>query len=291
MERYISGVILYDATIRQKAQDGTPFPTLLEQRGVIPGIKVDTGTFQLANFPGEVVTEGMDGLRGRLLVYHALGARFAKWRAVITISLDTPTHGAIGANAHALARYAALCQEVGIVPIVEPEVLMVGDHGLACSEEVTEATLSTVFEQLRDQKVLFEGMLLKPNMVVPGEGSSQQASVSEVAEATLYVLRRTVPAAVPGIVFLSGGQSPERATEHLNAMNALGDRLWKLSFSYGRALQEPVLDTWRGREENVKKAQQQFRKRAELNSAAQRGRYSARMEVPATGAQPPPYTR
>lgn len=284
MEQYISGVILYDETIRQKTQDGTPFPTLLAQKGVTPGIKVDTGTFPLANFPDEVVTEGLDGLRERLIEYYALGARFAKWRAVISISQSIPTQGAVMANAHALARYAALCQEVGLVPIVEPEVLMDGGHTLARSETVTRATLATVFDQLHDQRVLFEGMLLKPNMVVPGEKSLQQASATEVAEATLRVLRRTVPAAVPGIVFLSGGQSPERATKNLNAMNLPGNHPWALSFSYGRALQAPVLETWRGRGEAVEKAQGQFLKRAELNSAAQRGIYSEQMEIDVTEA-------
>lgn len=283
IENYISGVIMYDETINQQTQDGTPFPTLLEQKGVIPGIKVDKSTFPLANFPGEVVTDGLDGLRDRFAEYYRLGARFAKWRAVITISQNIPTPGALAVNASALARYAALSQEAGLVPIVEPEVLMDGDHSLSRTAEVTERVLNTVFEHLREQRVLLEGMLLKPNMVLPGEASYERASVSEVAEATLRVLRRTVPAAVPGIVFLSGGQSPEDATEHLNAMSVLGEQPWGLSFSYGRALQEPVLNAWCGREGTVREAQQQFRKRAELNSAARRGEYSAQMENPASG--------
>ena len=244
---YVSGVILFDETIRQKADDGTPLVEILSRQGIIPGIKVDRGAKPLAGAPGEQVTEGLDGLRERLAEYAKLGARFAKWRAVIAIGPGLPTDRAIQANAHALARYAALCQEAGVVPIVEPEVLMDGDHTIERCFEATEATLEVVFRTLRQQGVALEGMLLKPNMVLSGKECARQAGVPEVAAATVACLRRAVPAAVPGIVFLSGGQSEERATAHLNAMNAPGtSHPWALSFSYGRALQDSAIRAWRG---------------------------------------------
>jgi fructose-bisphosphate aldolase class I len=278
VEAFISGVILFDETIRQATRDGAPFPQVLARVGIIPGIKVDKGAKDLAGFPGEKVTEGLDGLRDRLAEYRELGARFTKWRAVITIGGGIPTRFCIDANAHALARFAALSQEAGLVPIVEPEVLMDGDHSIERCDEVTEATLKSVFFQLHEHRVLLEGMLLKPNMVLPGKESPRQASVAEVAEATVRCLRRAVPAAVPGIVFLSGGQSPELATEHLNAMNAIGDHPWELSFSYGRALQEPPLKAWKGDPANVPAAQKRFYHRAECNGAARYGRYTRDME-------------
>ncbi len=274
IEEFISGVILYDETIRQKADDGRPFPEVLAERGIFPGIKVDKSTHPLALHPGEKITEGLDGLRGRLVEYRELGARFAKWRAVYSIRGETsPSRAALRTNAHALARYAALCQEEGIVPIVEPEVLMTGDHSLERCEEVTERTLATVFSELRELGVALEGMLLKPNMVVAGEDAARQASVEEVAEATIRCLRRTVPAAVPGIVFLSGGQSAELATAHLNEMNRRGPHPWELSFSYGRALQEPSLKAWRGKPENIAEAQEIFLYRARSNSEARSGSF------------------
>jgi fructose-bisphosphate aldolase class I len=279
VEAYISGIILYDETIRQQAQDGTPFPQLLTQRGIIPGIKVDKGTIDLAGFPGEKITEGLDGLRARLAEYHGLGARFTKWRAVITIGEGIPTAYCLEANAHALARYAALSQEAGLVPIVEPEVLMDGAHTMARCEEVTTDTLHCVFAQLRAHRVFLEGMLLKPNMVLSGQDCPQQASVEEVATATVRCFRRTIPAAVPGIVFLSGGQSAEVATEHLNAMNAMGEHPWQLSFSYGRALQGPVLEAWRGDAANTPAAQKFFYQRAKYNGAARYGKYTKDMET------------
>ena len=278
IEAFISGIILYDETLRQKAQDGTPFPALLAERGIIPGIKVDKGTIEPPGFPGETITEGLDGLRGCLAEYRDLGARFTKWRAVITIGEEIPTTFCLQANAHALARYAALSQEAGLVPIVEPEVLMDGDNTIERCAEVTEATLQEVFAQLHAHRVLLEGMLLKPNMVLPGKGCPQQASAEEVAEATITCFRRVVPAAVPGIVFLSGGQSAKQATENLNAMNAMGEHPWALSFSYGRALQGPVLESWRGNAANVLKAQQFFYQRAKYNSAARYGKYTRDME-------------
>jgi fructose-bisphosphate aldolase, class I len=277
-EDFVSGVILYDETIRQASLDGAPFPKLLESKGVIPGIKVDTGTTDLANAPGEKITEGLDGLRGRLEEYRSLGARFAKWRAVITIGESIPSEYCIWANAHALARYAALSQEAGLVPIVEPEVLMDGDHSIDRSFDATSRTLHAVFTELRDQRVHFEQMLLKPNMVLSGYDASQRAGVQGVAEATLRCFRRHVPAAVPGIVFLSGGQSDEDATAHLNAMNAMGPHPWELSFSYGRALQAPALKAWGGKEENVQAAQDAYYHRAKLNGAARSGSYSPEME-------------
>jgi fructose-bisphosphate aldolase, class I len=278
MEKYISGVILYDETIRQSTGDGTPFPQVLANKGVIPGIKVDVGTADLAGFPGEKVTEGLDGLRDRMAEYVKLGARFVKWRAVITIGEGIPTQGCIQANADALARYAALAQEAGLVPIVEPEVLMDGGHDLTRCEQATEATLRTVFATLAGQRVRLEWMLLKPNMVIPGKGSPVQASASEIAEATIRIFKHTVPAAVPGIVFLSGGQSAVQATENLNAINALGPQPWQLSFSYGRALQDPALKAWGGKALNVPVAQKILLHRAMCNGTARNGQWSPKME-------------
>ena len=284
VEDYIGGVILYDETIRQKASDGTPFPNLLASKGIIPGIKVDTGAKPLAHAEGETVTEGLDGLRERLAEYRALGARFAKWRAVIAIGEHIPSEYAIWVNAHALARYAALAQEARIVPIVEPEVLMDGDHTIERSFEVTSRTLHAVFTELRDQRVQPEGILLKPNMVLSGYGSPEQAADEEIAHETVRCFRRHVPAAVPGIVFLSGGQSEEEATRRLNAMNAIGPHPWKLSFSYGRALQAAALKAWQGKEENVEAAQRAYYHRAKMNSAAQTGLYAPEMEREAVTA-------
>ncbi len=279
MEDSISGVILYDETIRQAAENGTSFPKILSDKGVIPGIKVDTGAKNLAGFPGEKVTEGLDGLRDRLAEYRGMGARFAKWRAVINIGDGIPTGFCILANAHALARYAALCQEAGLVPIVEPEVMMTGDHSIERCEEVTRATLETVYSQLHEHHVLLEGTLLKPNMVLSGKGHPVQAGPEQVAGATVRCFLRSVPAAVPGVVFLSGGQSPEQATENLNAMNALGaDLPWELSFSYGRALQQPSLSTWSEGPEKYQLAQELFYHRVKMNGAARYGKYSPSME-------------
>jgi fructose-bisphosphate aldolase class I len=277
-ERFISGVILFDETIRQHTADGTPFPQVLAKSAIIPGIKVDKGTVALAGFPGETVTEGLDGLRGRLGEYVELGAKFTKWRAVITIADGLPTPACISANAELLARFAALSQEAGLVPIVEPEVLMDGDHSIRRCYQVTVATLAGVFEALRRHRVRLEGMLLKPNMVLAGAASAEQAGVGEVAEATVGCLREVVPAAVPGIVFLSGGQSDAAASAHLNAINRLGSQPWQLSFSYGRALQAPVLRAWKGEVGNVAVAQQAFLHRAELNGAARHGNYQPEME-------------
>ena len=278
MRDCISGVILFDETIRQKARDGTPLVDIIKTAGAIPGIKVDQGTKPLAKFPGEVVTEGLDGLRERLKDYYGLGARFAKWRAVIDIGEDIPTATCIHVNAHALARYAALCQEQNIVPIVEPEVLMDGAHGIDECAEVTEAVLRAVYDELTMHEVVLEQSLLKPNMVVPGKKCPEQASVEEVAERTIEVLKRTVPAAVPGIVFLSGGQSDEDATAHLSAMNALGPLPWKLSFSYGRALQAAAQKAWSGRSENFAAGQRAFLHRARMNSLAAKGQWRAELE-------------
>ena len=279
IERQIGGVILFDETLRQRTRDDIPFPQLLSGRGIIPGIKVDQGAKALALHPGEKVTEGLDGLRDRLTKYKQLGAQFAKWRAVIEIDeRDIPSPFGIRANAHALARYAALCQEAGLVPIVEPEVLMDGAHGIERCEAVTAQVLQAVFAELDDHRVLFEGMLLKPNMVIAGKKCPHQADVLEVAEATLRCLRRYVPAAVPGIVFLSGGQSAEDATDHLNAMNAMGPQPWEVSFSYGRALQAPVLAAWQGQEDNVAAAQTALLNRCHLNGLARAGKYSRSME-------------
>ncbi len=279
IERYIGGVILFDETLRQSTRDGIPFPQLLSSRGIIPGIKVDQGAKALALHPGEKVTEGLGGLRERLAEYKQLGAQFAKWRAVIEIDeRDIPSPFGIRANAHALARYAALCQEAGLVPIVEPEVLMDGAHGIERCEAVTAQVLQAVFAELDAHGVLFEGMLLKPNMVIAGKQCAQQASVLEVAAATLRCLRRYVPAAVPGIVFLSGGQSAEDATDHLNAMNAMESQPWEVSFSYGRALQAPVLAAWQGQEDNVVAAQIALLNRCHLNGLARAGKYARTME-------------
>jgi fructose-bisphosphate aldolase, class I len=276
---YISGVILYDETIRQSALDGTPFPKVLSGQGVIPGIKVDLGAKDLAHAPGEKITEGLDGLRERFSEYVTLGARFAKWRAVITIGEGIPSEYCLWTNAHALARYAALAQEVGLVPIVEPEVLMDGGHSVETSFEVTSRTLHAVFTELRDQRVHFEQMLLKPNMVLSGYDASGRAGIQEVAEQTIRCFRRHVPAAVPGIVFLSGGQTDEDATAHLNAMNAMGPHPWELSFSYGRALQAPALKAWAGEESNVPAGQAAYFHRAKLNGLARSGSYSPEMET------------
>jgi fructose-bisphosphate aldolase class I len=283
-EDFISGVILYDETIRQSSADGTPFAKLLADRGIIPGIKVDKGAKPLALSPQEKVTEGLDGLRPGLEEYRELGARFTKWRAVITIGDDIPSDYCIWTNAHALARYAALSQEADLVPIVEPEVLMDGDHDIERSYSVTSRTLQAVFTELHDQRVSREGMLLKPNMVLSGYDCPEQADTRTVAEMTIKCLRNTVPAAVPGIVFLSGGQSDEVATAHLNAMNALGPHPWELSFSYGRALQAPALKAWAGEAANADQAQKAFHFRARLNSAARFGSYSEEMEKEAVPA-------
>ncbi len=281
---HISGAILYDETIRQSTEAGVPFPDALAEQGIIAGIKVDTGAKPLAGFPGEKVTEGLDGLRERLAEYHELGARFAKWRAVITIGDGLPTPYCIDANAHALARYAALCQEASITPIVEPEVLMDGEHTIDRSEEVTEATLRAVFAALWHAGVALEGMLLKPNMVLAAYECADQASVEEVAQRTLRCLRRVVPAAVPGIVFLSGGQSDERASAHLDAMNRAPDQPWELSFSYGRALQATPLEVWRGEPANAAAARAAYAHRARCTGAARRGEYSPEMEREAAAA-------
>ena len=280
----ISGAILFDETIRQKKKDGTPFVKVLIDAGIIPGIKVDEGAKDLAGHPGEKVTEGLDGLRGRLAEYSKMGARFAKWRAVIAVSGVIPSRGAIEANAQALARYAALCQEGGLVPIVEPEVLMDGDHSLERCREVSEEVLRTVFDQLYRQRVALEGMILKPNMVVPGLACSKQETVDEVADATVRCLLRAVPAAVPGIAFLSGGQSSELASARLNAMNVRfkSRAPWALAFSFARAIQQPALEIWRGEEANVSAAQRALYHRAKCNQAARRGEYNAAME--GTGA-------
>lgn len=279
IESYIGGVILFDETIRQSTIDGVPFAQVLSERGIVPGIKVDKGAKALAQYPGEKVTEGLDGLRDRLIEYRELGAGFAKWRAVIQIDEhDIPSPFGIRANAHALARYAALCQEQDLVPIVEPEVLMDGAHGIERCEEVTSQVLEAVFTELDLHRVLFEGMLLKSNMVIAGKKCDRQNSPEEVAEATIRCLSRYVPAAVPGIVFLSGGQSAEVATANLNAMNAIGKHPWEVSFSYGRALQAPVLAAWQGKEANVAAAQKALLKRSRLNSLARVGTYSPEME-------------
>jgi len=279
MEDSVGGVILYDETIRQAGDDGTPFAELLAAKGVVPGIKVDTGAHDMAGFPGEKVTEGLDGLRGRLEEYHELGARFAKWRAVITIGDGMPTEACIRANAHALARYAALCQEQGLVPIVEPEVLMDGDNSLQVCSEVTTRTLHATFDELYAHAVDLKGTLLKPNMVIPGKGASDQALPERIAQATIDAFLSEVPAAVPGIVFLSGGQSEVQATENLNAINQIGGP-WALSFSYGRALQASALAAWGGDPGNAEAAQRAFVHRARMNSLAAAGEWSAELEQP-----------
>jgi fructose-bisphosphate aldolase class I len=278
VEEFVSGVILFDETLRQQSSDGTLFSELLAKKGMIPGIKVDMGAKDLAGAPGEKVTEGLDGLRERLAEYRELGARFTKWRAVIEIGERIPSTYCIDTNAHALARYAALSQEAGLVPIVEPEVLMDGDHTIERCYEVTAKTLRTVFGELFDQRVVFEEMLLKPNMVLSGKDCPTQAPVKEVAGVTVRCLGEVVSAAVPGIVFLSGGQSDEVATAHLSAMNELGPHPWELSFSYGRALQAPALKAWKGEPANVPAGQEAFYHRAKLNSAARFGKYTPDME-------------
>lgn len=281
---YISGVILFDETIRQKADDGTPFVELLNRQGVIPGIKVDKGAMALAGAAGEKITEGLDGLRDRLSEYRDLGARFTKWRAVITIGAAIPTPYCIAVNAHALARFAMLSQEAGLVPIVEPEVLMDGDHDIARCFAETEVTLRRVFQALAEQGVRYEGMLLKPNMVLSGKDAAQRAGPDEVAEATIRCFRHTVPAAMPGMVFLSGGQSDDDATQNLDTINrrAVGAP-WQLSFSYGRGLQATPLQVWGGDPTNVQRAQEAVRHRAMVTSAARRGAYSVAMEKESAG--------
>jgi fructose-bisphosphate aldolase, class I len=278
MSKYISGVILYDETIRQNAKDGTPLVKVIEKAGALPGIKVDKGTKALPFAPGEVITEGLDGLRERLVEYRGLGAKFAKWRAVIDVGAGIPTWNCIKANAHALARYAALCQDEGIVPIVEPEVLMDGDHDIDRCFDVTEKVLKTTFNELFDAHVQLEGMVLKPNMVLPGKKCAKRASVAEVAEQTVTVLKICVPAAVPGIAFLSGGQSDEEATAHLDAMNKIGGCPWKLTFSYGRALQAAPQRTWSGKLDNVSAAQRAFGHRARMNGLAALGQWKSDLE-------------
>jgi fructose-bisphosphate aldolase, class I len=278
MSKYISGVILYDETIRQNAKDGTPLVKVIEKAGSLPGIKVDKGTKPLPFCPNEVITEGLDGLRERLIEYRGLGAKFAKWRAVIDIGEAIPSYDGIMTNAHALARYAALCQEEAIVPIVEPEVLMDGDHDIDRCYLITEWTLKTVFEQLYYQKVALEGMVLKPNMVISGKKAKHRAGVEEVAEKTVKVLKACVPAAVPGIAFLSGGQSDEEATAHLNAMNRIGSLPWPLTFSYGRALQAAPQKAWAGKVENVAAGQRAFTHRARMNALASQGEWTNELE-------------
>jgi len=278
MSKHISGVILYDETIRQTSKDGTPLVKLIAQAGSIPGIKVDKGTKPLPFYPGEVITEGLDGLRERLAEYRGLGARFAKWRAVIDIGAGIPSYSCIHANAHALARYAALCQEENIVPIVEPEVLMDGGHDIDRCAQITQWVLKTVYEELYLARVQLEGTVLKPNMVVPGKKSAKPASVEEVAERTIRVLKNCVPPAVPGIAFLSGGQSEEEATAHLDAMNKLDNVPWKLTFSYGRALQGAPQKAWSGKNENVAAAQRAFAHRARMNGLATLGQWKQELE-------------
>jgi fructose-bisphosphate aldolase, class I len=284
LNEFISGVILFDETIRQSKKDGTLFVKVITDAGIIPGIKVDTGAKDMAGHPGEKITEGLDGLRDRLIEYFQMGARFAKWRAVIAVGDNIPSQDCIEANAHALARYAALCQETGLVPIVEPEVLMDGDHTLERCSEVTEKVLRTVFNQLYSQRVILEGIILKPNMVLPGLTCPNQVTVNEVADATVKCLLRAVPAAVPGIAFLSGGQSGELASARLNAMNIrFKSRLpWALSFSFARAIQQPALEIWQGKESNVLAAQQALYHRAKCNRDARRGEYNSLIELKGT---------
>jgi fructose-bisphosphate aldolase class I len=290
--KFISGVIMYDETIRQKSSHGMPLVEALAIQGILPGIKVDTGAKALAGYPDETVTEGLDGLRDRLAEYRSMGARFAKWRAVIHITDALPSSACLTANAHALARYAALCQEQELVPIVEPEVLMDGSHTIERCEQVTGAVLHAVFNGLFEQNIALEGMLLKPNMVVAGKACRGQPSVEEVATATLRCLRRHVPAAVPGIVFLSGGQNARLATVHLDAINRLpGAKPWKLSFSYGRALQDPALEAWHGRDESMGAGQSALYRRASCNGAASLGKYSEEMELETASADEPAQRR
>jgi fructose-bisphosphate aldolase class I len=277
LSEHISGAILYDETLRQSTKDGVPFTTLMKKAGIIPGIKVDKGPVALAGFPGDVVTEGLDGLRDRLTEYAKLGAQFAKWRAVINISDDNPSSTAIEANAHALARYAALCQEAGLVPMVEPEVIMDGNHSIEVSYEVHEAVLRSLFNALYEQNVLLEGTILKTSMVIPGTDSDEQVEVEEVADATVRVLKSTVPATLPGIVFLSGGQSDEQSTAHLNAMNRMGPHPWPLSFSYGRAMQQAALKLWAAdMQGNYAEAQKTIAARAKANGLAALGQWNGK---------------
>jgi fructose-bisphosphate aldolase, class I len=278
VEQFVSGVILFDETLRQKTSDGVPFVEFLAQKGIVPGIKVDKGAKDLALCPGEKVTEGLDGLRERLAEYFKLGARFAKWRAVITIGDGLPSHACLYANAHALARYAALCQEASIVPIIEPEVLLDGGHTIERCEEVSEATLRATYAALAAHNVSFEHTILKASMVVSGKENARQAGVGEVAERTVRVLKRTVPAAQPGVVFLSGGQSDVDATAHLNAMAAMKGLPWPLTFSYSRALQNPALKAWRGSRDNVAAAQRAFHHRAHMNGLACQGKWKPELE-------------
>jgi len=284
VEEFISGVILFEETLHQSTIDGEPFVGLLAGKGILPGIKVDRGVKPLPGYPGEKMTEGLDGLRERLAEYRGLGARFAKWRAVYAITPSTPSRYAMRVNARGLALYARMCQEEGLTPIVEPEVLMDGMHHLSVCEEVTAAVLREVFYELAEARVLLEGMLLKPNMVLPGSDFPKPSPVEDVAEATVRTLRRSVPAGVPGIVFLSGGQSAELATAHLNAMNGRGPLPWKLSFSYGRALQGPSLEAWRGKPENLRQGQRLFYQRARMNGLAVRGEYDPALEREISGA-------
>jgi fructose-bisphosphate aldolase class I len=284
LDAFISGIILYEETLAQRADDGTPLPELAARQGIVPGIKVDAGKIALAHAPGDEITHGLDGLAKRLDAYKERGARFAKWRAVYNVSDTLPSRLAIEANADALARYAAICQEEDVVPIVEPEVLMDGGHTLGRCAEVTDAVLHEVFAALHRHRVVLEHMLLKPSMVVAGKEQARQASVAEVAAQTVRLLRRCVPAAVPGIFFLSGGQTPAQATAHLDAINRLGPQPWALSFSYGRALQDPVLQAWKGQAANTRSAQDALLQRARLNSAAREGRYDASMEGTAAAA-------
>jgi fructose-bisphosphate aldolase class I len=289
---FISGVIMHDETMRQKSTGGMPLTQMLSSQGILPGIKVDTGAKPLAGFPGESVTEGLDGLRDRLSSYHEMGARFAKWRAVIRINNALPSPACVNANAHALARYAALCQEQNLVPIVEPEVLMDGSHGIERCEDVTGVVLHAVFHALFEQGVALEAMLLKPNMVIAGKDCARAASVQEVATATLRCLRRHVPASVPGIVFLSGGQHERLATIHLNAINRLPEpKPWKISFSYGRALQDPALEAWHGRDENLVAGQRALYHRARCNGAASLGTYTDEMETASVRPDSPVHRR
>lgn len=278
MREHISGVILFEETLYQDARDGTPLVDLISAAGSIPGIKVDKGASKMAGFPGETATKGLDGLSKRLRAHCERGARFAKWRGVIDIAEGIPTWGAIKTNAHALARYARICQQEQIVPIVEPEVLMDGSHDIARCDEVTRQVLQTVFNELAEQRVALEGIILKPNMVISGKGSVRQATVEEVAERTIAALKATVPSAVPGIAYLSGGQTDEQATAHLDAMNRIGGFPWKMTFSYGRALQAAPQRAWSGKEENVAKAQAAFHHRARMNGLASLGQWEAKLE-------------
>lgn len=278
ISEFLSGVILYDETIRQTSSDGMPFPRMIERKGIIPGIKIDTGAKPLALAPDEKVTEGLDGLRERISEYVEMGARFAKWRAVITIGQGIPSDYCINANAHALARYAALCQEGGLVPIVEPEVLLDGNHTIETCFEVTQKTLRAVFAELAAHRVMLEGMVLKPNMVIAGKECPDQSGVQEVAQQTVRCLHRVVPAAVPGVLFLSGGQTPEQATAHLDAMNRMGPHPWPVTFSYARALQDAPMKIWKGDHSNVEAAQKAFHRRTRLVSLASRASYLPEME-------------